>query len=151
MARKYSGSRGKSGSKKPFREKKPNWLRYSAKEAEQLTIKLVKAGKMPSQIGIILRDSYGIPDIKLVTKKSITKILEENKLSLKVPEDLYALIKKVTKLMKHLEAKPKDESVKRGLIITESKIHRLEKYYKRTGKLPSDWHFDKTKAKLLAG
>ena len=149
MARRYSGKKGKSGSKKPVRKKKPSWLRYSAKEVEQLTIKLAKSGKSTSQIGIILRDSYGIPDVKFITKKKITKILDENKISPKLPEDLTALIRKAIRLMKHLETHKKDMTVKRGLNITESKIHRLEKYYKKTGKLPKDWRFDKTKAKLL--
>jgi len=150
MARKYSGARGKSGSKKPLTEKKPNWLRYSAKEVEQLTIKLAKSEKSPSKIGTILRDSYGVPDVKLITKKKISRILEENKLNPKVPEDLAALIQKVIRLVKHVEVNSHDMTVKRGLIITESKIRRLEKYYKQIGKLPQDWHFDKSKAKMLA-
>lgn len=150
MARKYSRVRGKSGSKKPVIEKKPNWLRYSAKEVEKLTIKVAKTGKTPSQIGMVLRDSYGIPDVQLITKKKIVKILEENNLKLPLPEDLAALIQKVIRLMKHIETNKKDMAVKRGIGITESKIRRLEKYYKKTGKLPMDWHFDKTKAKLLA-
>lgn len=149
MARRYSGKKGKSGSKKPAREKKPNWLRYSAKEIEQLTVKLAKAGNSSSQIGTILRDSYGVPDVKLVTKKKITKILEESKIAAKIPEDLAALIKKAIRLTKHLEMHKKDMTVKRGLLITESKIHRLEKYYKNNGKLPASWRFDRTKAELL--
>ncbi len=124
-------------------------MRYSAKEVEQLTLKLAKQGKVPSQIGLVLRDNYGIPDVKLITKKSITKILKENKLDLKLPEDLTALIKKVIRLMKHLDTFKKDETVKRGLTITESKINKLAKYYKRKGRIDKSWKYDKSKAKML--
>lgn len=149
MARKYSGKKGKSGSKKPIKKVKQNWVRYSGKEVEKLVVKLAKAGEVPSKIGLILRDSYGIPDVKTLTKKSITKILIENKIAPKLPEDFTAVIKKAIRLMKHLDNFRKDQTVKRGLIITESKINRLAKYYKRTGKLPADWKYDRTKAKML--
>ena len=145
----YSRKKGKSGSTKPLKKVKPTWVRHSVKEVEQLTIKLSKAGKKPSEIGLILRDSYGIPDVKLVTKKPITKILKENKLSLKLPEDLTALIEKAIRLMKHLDNFKKDETVKRGLIITESKINKLAKYYKEKGKLDKKWKYERNKAKML--
>ncbi|GAF76633.1 unnamed protein product [marine sediment metagenome] len=149
MARMHSRKRGKSGSKKPVKKVKKSWIRYSAKEVEQLTLKLAKQEKTTSEIGMILRDSYGVPDVKLITKKSITKILEENKLKAKIPEDLTALIRKAIRLMKHLDDFRKDQTVKRGLTLTESKINRLAKYYKRKGKLAKDWKFERSKAKML--
>jgi small subunit ribosomal protein S15 len=145
----YSRKKGKSGSTKPLKKVKPSWVRYSAKEIEQLVIKLHKSGKSTSEIGIILRDTYGVPDVKTITKKKITKILEENKISFKLPEDLTNLIKKDIKLMTHLEVNKKDMPAKRGHQLTESKIRRLVKYYKRVGKLPKDWNYDVKKAKLL--
>ena len=75
--------------------------------------------------------------------------MAENKLSSKLPEDILALIKKEIDLMKHLEENKKDVSAKRGLKLTESKIHRLVKYYKRKGILESNWSYDRDKAKLL--
>lgn len=149
MARRYSGKKGKSRSKKPIKKIKQNWVRYSAKEVEKLTLKLAKTGKTPSNIGLILRDNYGIPDVKTITKKTITKILSENKLAPKLPEDLTALIKKTIRLVKHLDSFKKDETVKRGLTITEGKIGRLTKYYKRTGKLDEKWKYERSKAKIL--
>ena len=145
----HSRKRGKSGSKKPIKKTKKSWVRYSAKEIEQLTLKIAKTGKTPSQIGMSLRDNYGIPDVKLITKKSITKILKENNLAPKLPEDLMALINKSIRLMKHLSNFKKDQTVKRGLTLTESKINRLAKYYKRTKKLPSDWKYERRKAKMF--
>ncbi|MBI2498959.1 30S ribosomal protein S15 [Candidatus Woesearchaeota archaeon] len=149
MAKMHSRKKGKSGSNKPSAKIKRSWNIHSAKEVEQLVIKLAKAGNNSSGIGLTLRDSYGIPDVKLVTNKKITQILEENKLNKKLPDDLIALIKKDIKLMKHIENNKKDMTVKRGLILTESKINRLAKYYKRSNKLPVDWTYDRSKAKLL--
>lgn len=145
----HSRKRGKSGSKRPGKREKRSWVRHTAKEIEQVTIKLGKQGLGPSQIGIKLRDSYGVPDVKAITKKKISEILKENKLLTKIPEDLSALIKKDIKLMKHIETHRKDMTVKRGIQLTESKIRRLAKYYKKKSKLSADWKYDRTKAKLL--
>ena len=65
-----------------------------------------------------------------------------------LPEDLQSLIKRLIMIKKHLEENKQDEVAKRGLGITESKIQRLAKYYKRTGRLPQDWKYDVSKAKL---
>lgn len=145
----YSRRKGKAGSKKPVRKVKPVWIRYTAKEIEQLVVKLVKAGKSASEIGVILRDTYGVPDVKTLTKKKISRILDENKISPKLPYDLVALIKKDIAIMKHLETNRRDMTARRGLILTESKIRRLTKYYKRVDKLSADWSYDRGKAKLL--
>lgn len=149
MARRYSGKKGKSGSKKPVKKAKKVWLRYSDQEVEQLIVKLSKQGFTQSRIGIILRDTYGVPDVKTVLNKKISKILEENKLKPKLPEDLLSLIKKELNILKHLELNKKDMPARRGLLLTESKIHRLAKYYKGKGILDKDWVYDREKAKLL--
>src|SRR3989344_3479018 len=149
MARMHSRKKGKSGSKRPSKGTLPAWLRYTESEVEQLIIKLAKQEKTSSEIGMILRDSYGIPESKAVTKKTVTQILKENKIGLSIPEDLRALVKKDIKLAKHMEAFRKDMTVKRGQQLTESKINRLSKYYKRKGILPKNCQYDRSKAKLL--
>lgn len=148
MSRMYSGKKGKSGSKRPIRKTQPSWVRYKDNEVEMLILKLAKEGKTSSQIGIILRDTYGVPYIKGLTGKKLTKILEENKVSPKIPEDVIALIKKSIKLRKHIEKNAKDESTIRGLVLTESKIKRLVKYYKRVGKLPEGWKYEPDRIKM---
>ena len=149
MARMHSRKRGRARSKKPLIKKKPVWLRYSPKEIELLIVKLAKEGNAPSRIGLFLRDSYGIPDCEVVTKKKISQILKEHNLMPELPEDITSLIKKSILLKKHIEENKKDQPAKRGLLLTESKINRLVKYYKRTGKLPLDWTFDKSKASFF--
>lgn len=148
MARMYSRKKGKAGSKKPLSEKPKPWLSYTPQEIEQLIVKISKTGKNTAQIGMILRDSYGIPDVKKITNKTITKILKEHKLESKLPEDIANLIKKQIKIIKHLEANKHDMPSRRGLMLTESKINRLKKYYKRKGVLPQDWAYSKEQVKI---
>jgi len=148
MARMHSRKKGKSGSTKPSKKVKPVWLNYSVKEIEMLVAKLGKE-MPPSKIGLHLRDSYGIPDVKTITGKSITQILKEKNLLPEVPEDLMALIKKAIKIRKHLEENKQDKTAKRGLQLTESKIKRLVKYYKRKKRLPVDWKYDSSRIRLV--
>jgi small subunit ribosomal protein S15 len=149
MARMHSRAKGKSGSKKPIKKVLPSWVRYKPKEVELLIVKLAKENNTPSKIGTLLRDVYGIPDSTLITKKSITAILDEKKLLAEIPEDLLALIRKFIFLQKHLDANKQDMAAKRGFQLTESKIRRLVKYYKRTKRLPSNWTYDPDKIRLF--
>jgi small subunit ribosomal protein S15 len=149
MAKMHSRKRGTSGSKKLLAPSKPSWQRYKAKEIEMLISKLSKEGKNGAQIGIILRDSYGIPSIRLLLSKRLGEYLDEKKLTAKFPDDLTALMKRAVMTKKHLEANTHDMHAKRGLQLTEAKIKRLGKYYKGTGKLPIDWKYDPRTLKLL--
>lgn len=150
MARMHSRDKGKSGSNKPITRSVPSWVNYKSKEVEILVTKYAKEGKKPSQIGMYMRDEYGIPDVKILTGKNITEILKQKKMLADIPEDLLALIKKSIILRKHLETNRKDVSSKRGLQLTDSKIRRLAKYYKRTKKLSADWKYDPEKVKIYA-
>lgn len=148
MARMHSRDKGKASSTKPSKVMKPTWIRYKPKEVELLTVKLAKEGNTMSQIGMILRDIYGIPSISAVTGKSVNAILEANKIKREIPEDLRALIKKAVMISKHNEGNRQDMTAKRGLQLTESKIKRLANYYKKKGKLPADWKYDKKSMQL---
>ncbi|MBN2423174.1 30S ribosomal protein S15 [Candidatus Woesearchaeota archaeon] len=149
MARMHSRKKGKSGSKRPDKSIVHSWVRYKPKEIELLIVKLAKQGKKPSQIGLHLRDTYGIPDVKIITKKKITDLLEKKNISPKIPEDLMFLLKRVVSLQKHIETNKKDRVAKRGLLLTESKIRRLVKYYKKSGKLPASWKYNPKQVTLL--
>lgn len=149
MSRIHSGRKGKSGSKKPLATTPPGWLSYKPEEVKELVLKLAKQGHQTSKIGLVLRDQYGIPDVHMITKEKITQILEGSKLKPAMPEDIQNLIKKAIGVKKHLERHKKDEGSIRGLHLIESKIKRLEKYYKRSGRLPEKWSYEPEKAKLL--
>ena len=128
---------------------KPEWIEYSNEEIEELILKLTKEGNSTSMIGIILRDQYGIPDVKLITGQKITKILEKHNQGLEYPEDLMNLIRRAVNIREHLDENPKDLHTRRGLRIIESKIRRLVKYYTREGVLPEGWRYDPRSAALL--
>ncbi|ATZ60631.1 MAG: 30S ribosomal protein S15 [Methanosarcinales archaeon Met12] len=127
----------------------PEWVDMSAKDTEKVIVKLREQDKSSSEIGIILRDKYGIPNAKLVTGKKITQTLDENKMASKMPEDVQNLIQKAVGLKKYLDQNPKDLHNKRALQITESKIRRLVKYYKGERVLPEDWIYDLQTAEML--
>ncbi|GJZ29745.1 RNA-directed DNA polymerase, eukaryota, partial [Tanacetum coccineum] len=101
--------------------------------------KFAKKGLTPSQIGVILRDSHGIAQVNSVTGSKILRILKAHGLAPEIPEDLYHLIKKAVAIRKHLERNRKDKDSKFRLILVESRIHRLARYYKKTKKLPPVW------------
>ena len=149
MSRLHSSKRGRSGSKIPVRDGIPQWALYKGKEAEQKLLELIKQGNSMSRAGILLRDMYGVPRIKTVTGKKMLKILRENNLEPKIPEDLLALMKKAVNLNNHLKKNPKDLANLRGLHLIESKIMRLVRYYKKTGKLPANWKYSIEAAELL--
>lgn len=149
MARMHSRKKGKAGSKKPLNNIKPSWIRYKDREIELLIVKLAKDGKTPSAIGMHLRDTYGIPSVKVISEKSITGIMKEKKLLSAIPEDLMSIIKRNIIVKKHLEANHKDMTAKRGMQLADSKIRRLVKYYKRTGKLTKNWEYDPEKIRML--
>ncbi|KAG5121747.1 hypothetical protein JHK84_040087 [Glycine max] len=56
-----------------------------------------------------------------------------------IPENLYHLIKKVVSIRNHLERNKKDKDSKFRLILVDSRIHRLARYYSKTKKLPPVW------------
>jgi len=149
MARMHNSTKGKSGSTRPNIDSLPEWAERDEDEIEELIVKLAKQGYTSSEIGVELRDQYGIPDVQLATGKSITDIMEDKDLGPDIPEGLMALLEKAVNLNKHLNRNPKDISNKRGLQLVESKIRRLVKYYKKEGKLPEDWKYSIDKAEML--
>lgn len=150
MARIHARKRGKSGSTRPAIKAVPEWLSFTPREVEELVVQLGREGYAPSMIGLILRDSYGIPLVSVITGQKITKILKKNGLGPEpLPEDLTNLIKRALNLRDHLESNKKDLHSKRGLQNTESKIYRLARYYRKKGVLPADFRYRPDKMRAL--
>ena len=133
----------------PYRKAPPSWVQISTNDLVDQIVKLAKKGSSPSQIGVTLRDTVGIPQVKGVTGSKILRILKKNGLAPQVPEDLYHLIKKAISIRKHLEKFRKDKDAKFRLILVESRIHRLARYYRNVKSLPATWRYNSKKADTL--
>ena len=146
MARRYSRKHGKHGSTKP-RRRRHQWVLYDREELEELIKKLAKENKTDAEIGITLRDQYGVPDVRalgLRVSKVTSQILKKE-----VPDDMYSLMEKSVNLHAHLVQNHGDAKAIHGLELLESKIRRMGKYYVHKGKLPKDWRYSIDQAKLL--
>ena len=97
---------------------------------DEIITKMSRKGMTPSMIGVVLRDSHGVPQVGSVTGSKVLRILKKNGLAPEIPEDLYYMIKKAVVMRKHLEVNRKDKDGKFRLILVESRIHRLARYYK---------------------
>ncbi|MFX0002577.1 MAG: 30S ribosomal protein S15 [Candidatus Hodarchaeota archaeon] len=149
MARMHSRKSGSSGSTRPARLEKPTWVELSPEEVENEVVKLARKGQSKSMIGTIMRDSRGVPLVKLVTGKKVTQILEENEIDSPLPEELTNLVRKALSIRKHLETNHKDLEARKGLNRTESKIYRLIKYYKKKKKLDPSFKYDPEKIRTI--
>ena len=141
MARLYTSKRGRSGSTRPISKKAPSWCKYTPEEVEALVLKLSREGNAASNIGVVLRDRYGVPLAKSITGKTIHEILKGGQQEANLPEDLNSLVRTADGLRRHLEKNRKDYVNKRSLAMVESKIHRLVKYYRARGQLRPDWQY----------
>lgn len=104
MGRMHSGGKGISKSSLPYKRAPPSWLKTTPEQVEDQVNKLAKRGLTPSQvteitglttscfqqligrmyitslfqIGVILRDSNGIAQVKSVTGNKILRILKKS-------------------------------------------------------------------------
>ncbi|MFW5984170.1 MAG: 30S ribosomal protein S15, partial [Halobacteria archaeon] len=81
MARMHTRRRGSSASDKPLTDEPPEWSADDAEAVEERIVELSEDGLTAAEIGVELRDNgvkgEPVPDVKLVTGKKITEILEE--------------------------------------------------------------------------
>jgi len=145
----YARRRGQSGSVRPYRKEAPEWSNTDVAAIEKVIVDLSKEGVSSARIGLVLRDRYGVPDVKLATGKRIGQIVKEKGLEGQIPEDLKNLIVKALGLRKHLAENKKDLHNKRQMQLAESKIRRLVRYYVSSGKLPKGWVYKPETAEIL--
>jgi ribosomal protein S15P/S13E len=86
----------------------------TAEQTVQLIVGYSKKGVRPSQI----------------TGNKVFRVLKASGITFNLPEELFYLIKKAVNLRKHLEKSRHDIDGKYHLILIESRIHRLARYYK---------------------
>ena len=145
----HAPGKGISQSALPYRRSVPSWLKLGAEDVKEQIKKLGKKGMTPSQIGIILRDSHGVAQVRFVNGNKVLRIMKAVGLKPDIPEDLYFLIKRAVSIRKHLERNRKDIDSKFRLILVESRIHRLARYYKIKAVLPPTWKYESATASAL--
>ncbi|KZP27224.1 hypothetical protein FIBSPDRAFT_854054 [Athelia psychrophila] len=72
-----------------------------------------------------------------------------DRLAPSIPEDLWFLVKKAVAVRKHLEVNRKDKDSMFRLILIESRIHRLARYYKTKQQIPRTFKYDSATASTL--
>ncbi|KAJ7699368.1 ribosomal S13/S15 N-terminal domain-containing protein [Mycena rosella] len=149
MGRMHAPGKGISSSALPYRRAPPVWLKTTPDEIVEHIVKLARKGLTPSSIGVILRDSHGVPQVRFLTGNKILRILKSQGLGPSIPEDLWFLIKKAVAVRKHLEVNRKDKDSKFRLILIESRIHRLARYYKTKQQIPPTFKYDSATASTL--
>ena len=148
MSRMHSSRKGVSGSKKPMVDKNPSWVQQSPEEVKETVVKLAGEGMTMAKIGLVLRDQYAVPNVRLATGKTIREILADKNIKFELPEDLQGLMKRAVSLSSHVKTHKKDLHNLRGLKLIESRIRRLVKYYKREGVIPESWNYSLETASL---
>lgn len=144
----HTRKKGKSRSKRKYAQGSYAWVSTSKNEVMEIIEKLAKEGRTESEIGRVLRDTYGVPSVRVALGKSMSAYLKEKGLQKKYPSDMIDLIRRATNLRKHLKMNSRDQGNKTKLGHIESKIKRLVSYY-RGKKLPADWKYDPEEAALL--
>jgi small subunit ribosomal protein S13e len=149
MGRMHTPGKGIARSALPYRRTPPTWCKIEADKVKEEIFKSAKKGMTPSAIGVVLRDSLGIAQVNAITGSKILRILKSAGLAPELPEDLYHLIKKAVNIRRHLEKNRKDTDSKFRLILVESRIHRLARYYKVKKSLPPSWKYESSTASAL--
>ena len=60
----HAPGKGISQSALPYRRTVPQWMKLTSDEVQDQIFKLAKKGLTPSQIGVILRDSFGVAQVR---------------------------------------------------------------------------------------
>lgn len=108
---------------------KPVWLKYTKEEVEAIILKIASKGATAEKIGLILRDQYGIPDVKIYRLK-IKEVLKD-----KFEEPtVINLKKKLDRVISHYKRNKKDKNAERSLVITKAKLKKREDYLKKKQK-----------------
>lgn len=135
----HTPGKGKSGSTKPYHQIRPSWVTKTPQEVGELVLSLARKGIKPSEIGKILRDEHGIGAVKPILGKSLVKFLKEEEAAPTIPEELASCVRRCMNIRSHLSEFKNDKNAKYRLILAESKMYRIIRYYKRTMAIPTDY------------
>lgn len=109
---------------------KPAWLKMSEEDLVKL-IGTLSEKYQPAQIGLVLRDQYGVPTTKVYGKKLGQYLAEVGK---KTNADLKNVEKKVEKMNEHLKKHITDKRSKHMLQKSVSRLNAMRKYSSKKNK-----------------
>lgn len=78
MGRMHTPGKGISASALPYRRSPPSWCKTTPTKVVEMICKLAKKGMTPSQIGVVLRDAHGVPQVKNITGNKVLRVLKSN-------------------------------------------------------------------------
>ena len=142
MSRMHKEAHGSSGSSKPVEKGNPDWVEFGEDEIIEIIVELREEGLQPAEIGLRLRDEYGVPSVKQATGKKLTEILEEEDAAPEIPEDLKNLVEKAESIQSHVDENPTDEQAKRQLGLAKAKVRKVADFHRENGNIPSDWEYE---------
>lgn len=109
---------------------KPVWLKMTEEDLKKVISQLSE--KYPSsQIGLVLRDQYGVPTTKVYGKK-LGEYLRE--LGIKKDENLENAEKKLKRIDEHFKKNITDKKAKHKLQKAQGQVNILTKYSERKKK-----------------
>jgi len=104
---------------------KPAWLKMKEQDIIKIIAELSEKYQ-PAQIGLVLRDNYGIPTTKIYGKKLLSYLKELGK---NTNPELENAGKKVERMKEHLKSNVTDRKAKHKLQKAQSRLNVLKKYY----------------------
>jgi small subunit ribosomal protein S15 len=113
--------------KSESKSEKPVWLKYTQEEVEAIILKLANKNFTSEKIGLILRDQYGIPNVRLFGIKIKQVLSEKEKYQ---DSNILNLKKKVEKIEEHYKKNRQDKKAERYLIINKAELKKREDYLK---------------------
>merc|ERR1712080_497713 len=95
MGRMHSKGKGISRRSLPYKRTPPSWVKQSAADTVKEICSMAKKGYSPSSIGVVLRDSHGIPQVKMIAGNKIVRILRAKAWPHLCPRTCTALLRRL--------------------------------------------------------
>ena len=147
MARLHTRKHGRSKSRKPVQSEPKGGA--DKQKVEDEIVSYARQGMKGTLIGQKLRDEGKAGYLKSVLGKRLNVFMGEKGFKGNLPTDLLDLMRKAVNMRKHLSSNHKDVYNSTRLQRVESKIWRLGKYYRQSGRLPANWTYDPEQAALI--